>query len=230
MTEGFDFSLANADDADGILHVKQAVWPTQDASLDQITSALSDTDFQTFVAVENDRIAGYMACFKTIAQDGISRWEMDELAVHPDYQCRRLGCELVKMGTRTAQNLNIPTIRALIQVDNIASQRTFSHWGYKVSDTSCGLHVCTQPLDKAINPPNDLHLVPVNTLSYCGVWLEGKFGETAFLAARAYCAEHNRPVAGALIPIDNQQATATAANTGYEMVSNYQWWILDAES
>ncbi len=231
MTDAdFEFRLADDSDAHGVGEVKQAVWATQEISLEQIASALGDLDHQTFVAVENDRIAGYMACFKTVAQDGTERWEMDELAVHPDFQRRGLAQALVKAGTKAAHHLNIPTARALIQVENTASQRTFSRWGYKASTTFYGLHISTQRLDKEIELPADLHLVPVNTLSYCGVWVEGRLSHDGFLAARAYCAKENRSVAGALIPIDNRQAIYAAANAGYEAVSNYQWWTLELES
>jgi L-amino acid N-acyltransferase YncA len=229
MITGIELRLALPSDAEGILQVKQAVWPTQDASLEQVSSAISDTDHQIAVAVDANRIVGYMSCFKTLAQDGHARWEMDELAVHPEVQGRSIGRDLVKMGTRAGRDLNIPTARALIQVDNVASQRTFARWGYIASDSFYGLYICTNPLDEIMTPPADLHLVPVNTISYRGVWLEGQLSKIGFLAARAYCAEHKRSVAGALIPITNRQATYTAANSGYEALSNYQWWTLDLE-
>jgi ribosomal protein S18 acetylase RimI-like enzyme len=209
-------------DAEQIATIRQAVWPDSSVDLAHIATVLSDPQHQTIVAVSDNRMTGYMACFATLAQDGTRRWEMDELAVHPDYRRQQIGYRLVAEATKAGRQYRAVFARALIEVNNLASQQTFARCGYKTDASIYGLYICTMFTSGQASVPPDLHLVPVQTLSYRGVWLEGKLSQEAFAAVRHL---NNYGLAGALIPLSNHPAIYAAARAGFRLVNNYQWWI-----
>lgn len=220
---GLDVEIRTAtlDDADAIAAVKYAVWPSEKTEVNQIRSALQDDEHVALVAVRYDEVVGYQDCFITVAADGIRRWELDQLAVHPDYQRQRIGRALVVEATKLGRDYNATLARALIQVSNIASQRTFARTTYHTDQTIYSLHIATNALEHSAVLPPDAYLIPVNTFGYHGVWIEGQFSQEVFLAARY----HLQGVAGALISTDNHDALYAAANAGYRLVANYQWWV-----
>lgn len=216
-----EIRTATLADADMIAAVKYAVWPSEKTEVSQIRAALQSDEHVALVAVRYDEVVAYQDCFITVAVDGTRRWELDQLAVHPDYQRQRIGRALVIEATKLGRDYQATLARALIQVSNIASQRTFARTTYRTNQTVYNLYLATNALEHSAILPPDAHLVPVNTLSYSGVWIEGQFSQETFLAARY----HLQGVAGALIPTDNHDALYAAANVGYRSVGNYQWWV-----
>lgn len=216
-----EIRVATLDDAEAIAAVKYAVWPSDKTDINQIRSALQDDEHLALVAIRSDELVGYQDCFITLAADGTRRWELDQLAVHPDYQRQRIGYALVVAATKCGRDYQAGLARGLIQVGNIASQRTFSRAAFRTDGTVYSLYISTNALEHSAILPPDAHLIPVNTLSYHGLWLEGHLAPDTFLAARYHLAG----VAGALISTDSHDALYAAANAGYRLIANYQWWV-----
>ena len=71
-------------------------------------------------------------------------------------------------------NLGSYWAKASIRVNNHASQRAFSKAGFTTDDQACSL-LLWDPLACAsvTNVAEDVRLMPVDTLTYCGLWIEG---------------------------------------------------------
>ena len=78
---------------------------------------------------------GYVSAFSTYSQ-AAGRWEVDELAVHPQAQGRGIGTALVARALEVgAQQIDLCEARALVAVDNLASRRVFLKNGFRAADT-----------------------------------------------------------------------------------------------
>ena len=212
-------------DAVALQAIKRAVWPEEDADLAAIAVALNQPDHQTQVAVAADgTVIGFADGFLTLAADESRRWEVDLLAVHPTHQRQGTGQALVAAVTAAGRDFGAVTARALIQVENRGSQKTFAYTGYSLKPTVCHLLINTDgPDDQAPVPPG-AHLVPVITFNYRGLWIEGQRAQ-AFGAGRAIRARHGWDVAGAVIPETAPAELRAAEAAGYANVGAYQWWV-----
>ena len=97
---------------------------------EHILSLESDPDQYAWVAEESGRIVGFVSAFATYSL-AASRWEVDELAVHPQAQGRGIGTALVARALEEGVNqAGLTQARALVAVDNGASARVFSRCGF----------------------------------------------------------------------------------------------------
>lgn len=218
---------ATPDDAMGIANVQRVVWPYSHSEVAHVADVLREPYHTTYVAVRHDFIVGYIDCFLTMTHDNIRRWEVDELAVHVNHQRQRIGQSLVQVGTEAGRELDAVFARALIQIENTASQQTFIRCGYHTTAETYSLYVCNEPLQRNNAPRSDLHLIPVNTLSYRGVWLEGEIKPESFQLARRMCAQNTWNKAGVLLPVGAHKKRQAAETAGFEYVHDYHWWNLD---
>jgi len=240
---------AGSGDASGIARVKAAAWPEESLpDADYIACVMDGQEHVSQVAIDADgQVIGFVDGFVTLSQAGVSRWEVDLLAVHPDCRGRGIGRALVEANTAAGQAMGAAFARALIRVDNIGSQRVFARCGYRVDEAVCALYTSTQP--SAIShqqenqiPPlcaeeepqgglyrpggeDSLHLVPVTTFAYRGLWLEGSLGPDSFRAAQTICDHNGWDVAGAVIPAGQPETVRAAEAAGYAPVGLYQWWF-----
>ncbi len=219
---------ATPDDAAGLVQIKQNVWPDEAAELALVTTALSDASHATLVAAGGGGLLGFVDSFSTFSSQGLKRWEVDLLAVHPDHRRQGLGRRLVRACTEAGRHIGATIARALIQVDNAASQRTFAGCAYQASDVTCNLYVSTKKLNisEATQPAQGLHLIPVNTFNYRGLWLEGYFSLARFNAAQVALCYGNWTLAGAVVPVDQVKANQAAQSAGFERVGRFRWWTL----
>ncbi len=223
-----EIRLATLDDAAGIANVQRVVWPDQHSDAAHVADVLREPYHITYVAVRHDFIVGYVDSFLTMTHDNIRRWEVDELAVHINHQRQRIGLSLMKAATQAGRQMDAVFARALIQVDNVASQQTVARCDYQCTSETYGLYVCHEPLVGERKPPSsDLHLIPVNTLSYRGVWLEGEIESQSFRIARMMCAQNAWQKAGVLLSNDAHEKRGAAVQAGFEYVCEYHWWNLD---
>lgn len=213
-------------DAPAIAAVHAQVWPAQTADPAQIGRALADSDHAAFVALAGPTVIGFVDGFLTRSGEGRLRWEVDLLAVRPDFQGRGIAARLVTACTEAGRQRGVSLARALIRVDNIPSRRTFARCGYAAEDSLCCLRVCAQGTESPVTPPAGLSLLPVNTFGYRGLWLEGRLTEAGFLAARAALTDGPGDIAGAVIPAARMAADQWAGATGFDLVGTYQWWSL----
>jgi ribosomal protein S18 acetylase RimI-like enzyme len=102
---------------------------------EQIVALEADAGQYAWVALDGERVVGYVSAFVTQSLDA-GRWEVDELAVHPEAQGRGIGTALVERALEFgAQQAGLREARALVAVDNLASQRVFAKNGFQVVDT-----------------------------------------------------------------------------------------------
>ena len=114
--------------------------------------------------------------------------------------------------------------RALIAVDNIGSQKSFTRRGYETDGITNTLYISTASTLIESSPPVDAHLVEVNTFNYRGIWLEGGLSREAFSAAQTVRQQKNLDLVGALIPKDDKEAIELATTQNYEPIGDFQWW------
>jgi hypothetical protein len=76
-------------------------------------------------------------------------------------------------------------------------------------------------------PSKDAHLVPVSTLNYHGLWLEGQLSPAGSAAAQAVRIHNELGVVGAVIPADEDAAIQAACDAGFTLIAPYRWWQLD---
>lgn len=215
------FRQATPKDAKQIAGVKMATWPEGQAEIKHIKNAMGVLEAAVMVAEAEGRIVGYMACFSTTSSDQQARWEMDELAVHPEFRGQKIAAGMVEQATQIRREKGLRFARALIEINNTASQRTFAHCGYETDGTVYELHICAPFVKQRIAMPLSAHLVPVHTVSYRGLWLEGELSQEAFIAG---CNLSDCNVLGALIPADTSHLIEAAAEADFVLVNPYQWW------
>ena len=224
MTGSFAVRRAVPDDAPGIAAVKAAAWPGEASQAASIAAVIRQPGHATLVAVENGRVLGFVDGFLTHALAGVRRWEVDLLAVHPDHRRRGIGRALVTACTDAGRTAGAARARALIQLDNVGSQNTFARCGYQVNEAVCRLFVCTDGGASGPPPPLDAHFIPVVTLNYRGLWIEGKLSAAGFEAARAARARFGLDLVGAAIPLAEAEALRAAQRARFRAVGDYQWW------
>lgn len=212
---------ANAADVAGIIKVKQAVWPDAENDADLIGKIVADAGHVTQVSVVDGVIAGFVDGFMTRG----TRWELDLIAVHPDFQCQGLAGTLMQANTDAGRERGAMQARGLVEVNNVGSQKTFARCGYVLEEMLCGLYVVgREQAETSAAKTDDENLIWVETLNYCGVWVEQAWTEDRFAAGMALCKQFNGDVVGAVIPLENGDAVRVVERLGCELVGEYQWW------
>jgi ribosomal protein S18 acetylase RimI-like enzyme len=144
----FDGSLG---DARAIIEIDRATFADCPYTAEQIVALESDAGQYAWVAEEGGRILGYVSAFATHSL-AAGRWEIDELAVHPEAQGRGIGTALVARALAAgARQAGLQEARALVAVGNLASQRVFLKNGFRVVDTVD--LVSYRPTGRAPRPP-----------------------------------------------------------------------------
>ena len=218
-----EFQLATLAHTPGIVAVKRFVWPEETADVAQVKTAIAAPEHAVFVALDADRVVGFVDGFLTRSVEGIRRWEVDLLAVHPDYLRRGLGRRLVQASTDAGRQRGAAWARALIAVENVASQRTFARCAYRPDDGGiCDLYVCSTG-----RSPRGLYTIPVVTFNYTGLWLEGEWNDVVLDAAQMVGLDDFGDLIGAVIPTGHIQDGRVSRAWGAERVGRYRWWVLE---
>lgn len=216
---------AGPDDAPALAAVHAACWPAEHIAVEHIARALALPDRVTLAVESREILVGFVDGFLTTGADGRRRWEVDLLAVHPAMRGRGLGRRLIAACVAAGAAFNPDCIRALIRVDNIASQRAFAAAGFAPQTTTCRLMINTAGASLDHEPPPGAHLVPVVTLTYRGVWIEGALPAETFVAASAIRVRHGWDVAGCVIPLTQGEALRAAGEAGYTAIGDFAWWL-----
>lgn len=220
-------------DIKGIAAVVYDVWE-QDILTDVCKGLIKDDTCALWVAADKDDIAGFVSAFLSTGKDGDRRWEVDLVAVRRASQGQRLGRRLVIKACQDARMHNVSVARAIVRVDNIASQKTFKNAGFTTDWRIHKLLLWTpassgDPIDDA----NNVTLLPMDTLTYRGLWIEGltweglttKDQRQAVRTSRSMVAKDGRLNAGALIPIDEEHLLATDLRDEARMHGEYYRFI-----
>ncbi|MEM7114232.1 MAG: GNAT family N-acetyltransferase [Chloroflexota bacterium] len=211
-------------DAQAIAKVKQAVWPDEAAPQESlIVAALQTATHQTFLAFVQEALAGFVSCFATVSVAGVVRWEIDLLAVHPDFRRRGIAGRLMKTAVSTPPS-DATLTRGLIEVSNIGSQRSFARHGFQTDGTVHTLCISTNVPATLTPLPAEAHLVPVNTFNYSGLWIEGALSPAVLAAGESERVAQQRELVGVLIPESNPATHDYAVQNQFIVVGRYQWW------
>lgn len=218
-----EIRLATIADIADIANLIHQTWGTP-AQEDQISNVLARPDKPVWIVRNDAGLAGFCSGFLTHAADGTRRWEVDLLAVAAAARGQGLGRTLVARSIQSGRQRGAALHRALIAVNNAASARCFEVNGFQAAST-CDLWVSEPAAVEMLSPPHPdgAHLIPVETLTYKGIWVEGRYDTQAFAAAQQMALADGRDTVGAVIPdgIDHD-----AARLQFAHIDTYRWWIL----
>lgn len=220
-----DIRLACPDDAQAIHLILQETWG-ESLLFDVFMEHISSSEHQTFVAVDAGEVIGFLSAF--LVSTAAPRWEIDLIIVHPQSQGKGIGSSLIQEALTYGSNLGVCSAAASIRVDNYPSQRAFSKMGF-TTDAQVRSLFLLDPLacESTTNVPETVHLIPVNTFIYTGLWIEGfveselsaKKQHDVIRAAQNRIFHEDRLNTGMFIPDSLQQTIApdlliTAADYG----------------
>lgn len=141
----FNDSLA---DAEGLLDVERATFDESPYAVTEVQTMLTRGPQRAWLALDEDRTIGFVVAFATNSLAGPC-WEIDLLAVHPDWAGRGVATSLIRAaaahGARSA-----PRARAAVAIDNAGSARAFTRAGFR-RDALCEL-VIFRPEGRAPSP------------------------------------------------------------------------------
>ena len=200
-----------------------SVWPDNTADPSRIASAIARENAGTLVALDTARVVGFISGFATLSAAGERRVEVDLLAVRPLHQGQGIGRELVRRLTDI--DTGACFARALIRIGNVGSERAFAACGYVVEPALHVLYVAEARGQGSAASVEGLHVVPVETLTYSGLWLEGHRTRDSLRAAPSLL-NAGQGIIGAVVPAEDVATLAPEA-AGYERIGEYRWWRHD---
>ncbi len=220
---------ATGADIEGIATVVREAW--KQAILPDVCRAhIEDNTHALWVTTEDGEVAGFASAFLTVVGDS-RRWEIDLLAVRRASQGQGLGTHLIGRVSEAGQQLGVSLTRALIRVENVASQRAFEEAGFTTDARVHSLFLWPPQPGAAAHPcPGAVTLLPVDTLTYRGLWIEGlasvpsESQRCVVETARSRVAEENRANAGAVIPVDRASLLAPGLCEDAVMHGEYYWF------
>ena len=225
-----DIRVANPSEAKAIHQILQETWGDS-LLFDVFMDHISSPEHQVFVAVESGEIVGFLSAF--LVPSPIPRWEIDLIIVRSTSRGKGIGTSLIEEALTYGSHLGVPWTKASICVDNYASQRIFSKTGF-TRDAQMGNIFVWDPLacKSATNVPETVHFIPVDTLTYRGLWIEGfsaaqlssKEQHNVIRAARNSIFYEDRISTGVFIPDSLKQTIAPDLLTSAIDLGQYYRW------
>lgn len=225
-----DIRVANPNEAQAIHRILQETWG-ESLLFDVFMDHISSPEHQVFVAVESDEIVGFLSAF--LGPSPIPRWEIDLIIVRSTSRGKGIGTSLIEEALTYGSHLGARWAKASIRVDNYASQRIFSKTGF-TRDAQVGNLLVWDPLacKSATNVPETVHFIPVDTLTYRGLWIEGfsaaqlssKEQHNVIRAARNSIFYEDRISTGVFIPDSLKQTIAPDLLTSAIDLGQYYRW------
>ena len=229
-TDMSDIRLARPEDAQAIHLILQETWG-ESLLFNVFTDHISAPEHQVFVAVEAGEIAGFLSAFLVSSSD--PRWEIDLIIVRAASQGKGIGTSLIQEALTYGSRLGMRSAKASIRIDNYASQRAFSKVGFTMDAQICTL-LLWKPLAFRFvaNVPETVHLIPADTLTYRGLWIEG-FSESqlsqqaqrdVIRIAQSRIFDEDRLNTGMFIPNDLKDVIASDLLTSATNHGQYHRW------
>jgi ribosomal protein S18 acetylase RimI-like enzyme len=222
--------IATPDDVPGIAAViKDSLG--EDLNQDYCRLLLASREYIVRVADAGDDILGLVGGFVSSTTGAVRRWEVDLLAVRSHEQNAGLGTKLLVAAWDDAEANQVKFARGLTKIGNDAAKTCFERAGYTSNGTVFDMIQWTPAnFDAGSTSRSMISLLPVETLIYQGVWIEGLDNvmvsdddrENAVKAGRAMALSENRDHATAVVPAD-KPLSANVMSDGV-MVGQYQWW------
>lgn len=174
-------------------------------------------------------IVGLVATFMTVVHTAVRRWEIDLLAVHSAARGQGIATQLLKSTSQDARRHRVNLSRGLVRVNNTAAQRAFRAADYYTTGLIYHLHWWPAQ-DFGVSLPEDktVSVIPVDTLGYRGIWLEGldsptidpELQLTYLQAARTLAAREGRHMVSSLIA----KALPDGVSEDHQVEGQFQWW------
>ncbi|MDE2636675.1 MAG: GNAT family N-acetyltransferase [Chloroflexota bacterium] len=184
----------------------------------------------TFVARIDESIVGFASNFFTFDQEGRRRFELDLLAVAPGAQGRGIGGRLVEASLAAARDSKPVLIRTLVRSENWSMQRLCRRHGFTLSPCEYHLFVSVPRPVARQTQGHQARLIPVETLNYSGIWLEGALSQEALDDALWTASQSDRSVIGAVIPSDASHESDLLRANAFNNLGEYNWWTISAGS
>ena len=166
-----DIRLARPGDAQAVHLILQETWG-ESLLFDVFNDHIASPEHQVFVAVDGNEIAGFLSAF--LVHSPVLQWEIDLIIVCSASQGKGIGTALIEEALTYGSNLGVRWAKASIRIDNYASQRAFSKTGFTTDAQVRSLFIWDPLADKStIDAPETVRFIPVNTLLYRGLWIEG---------------------------------------------------------
>lgn len=168
---------ATTADAAPLAELIPAVWPDTPADARHIEQVVGRPGRATHVVEMNGRVIGFVDGFVITALPGGPHWQIDLLAVAPAGRGRGLGRRLIETSLLAGRRQRAVVARALIAIENAASQVSFGRAGFQTDQNELLLLLAaSDPLPEL---PNRYGALPVQTLTYNGIWLDPDAGPFA---------------------------------------------------
>ncbi len=179
------------------------------------------------VAELDGAVIGFAASFLTRSALGETRFELDLLAVDSAVQGRGVGYALVARCIQAASESGADSLRALVRTDNLAMNRICARGKLLRSARPYTLVIAAaKPVNAPATAAHAAHLVPVDTLTYRGIWLEGDISQAAIDQAHHRARDEQRSRIGALISAEDEHVAALLTRNGFVSVGEFFWWSL----
>ena len=225
-----DVRLAQLDDAEAIHQILQETWG-ESLLFDVFADHILSPEHQVFVAVEVGEVAGFLSAF--LVSSLTPRWEIDLIIVRSTIQGRGIGTSLIEEALTYGSNLGVRWAKASIRIDNYASQRAFFKAEFTTDAQVRSLFIWDPLACKSTaNVPETVHLIPVDTLMYRGLWIEGfvesqlprKEQHNVIRAARNSIFHENRLNTGIFMPDSFKHTLAPDLLTSATDFGQYHRW------
>lgn len=129
IIRAFDGSLV---DAEGLLAVEKATFNESPYTAEQVQAMLSGGAQRAWLGLGEGQVIGFVVAFSTYGLGGPC-WEIDLLAVHPDWTRRGLATRL--LGAATTHGASVAgKARAVVSTENSGSGRAFARAGFHRSE------------------------------------------------------------------------------------------------
>jgi GNAT superfamily N-acetyltransferase len=225
----FTIRPAEVPDTEMLARIKGVVWEQEDEDINHIAYALGFTNRVTHIALNDETPAGFVDGFLTISAAGEPRWEVDLLAVHPDYRRQGLAAQLIKANIEAGKEHGATLARGLVAYGNLPAEKSFAQCGFQPDNFISTLYIAyTSQVNTLKARRVGAHFIPVQTFSYRGLWIEDSFNLVDLQFAQSVIdrlSHYGWQLAGAVIPGTQTGAIKNAQQAGYEPIGEYRNWL-----
>lgn len=209
------------------------VW-NQNLLEDVFIKHINSEEHSIICAYMNKEIVGVVSSFLSISGAQERRWEVDLVVVKKKCQGLGIGARLVQETLKKAKEHSVEFARAVVRVDNIASQNIFRKSQFKTDNITYSLQLW-EPNQIEYKPMKieNITYLPMDTLGYKGLWIENLFNnnlnknnfEQAIHYAQQKAFLENRQNTGALISQKNINKIPKSILDLSKCQGEYNWWV-----